>query len=157
MANDEPPQHLHRRLARRWRRLLPGPLRGWVGVGVDGRWVRKGGRSRAGIGRVRGGGITRHHVMLDVSGRGGGGGGGQVEVEGGRRGGGRGRGRDPLQNHVRVELRLGAVEAGHGRLQKTLLAPGGAAEKASVKYTFNGLFIVPRPHLSLFNNIIIKQ
>lgn len=105
--------------------LLPRPLRGWVGVGVDGRWrwVSKGGRSRVGIGRVCRGGITRHDVVLGVSGRGGGGGGGQVEVEGGARGGGRGRGRDPLQDDVRVELRLGAVEAGHGRLQQTLLAP----------------------------------
>lgn len=71
-----------------------------------------------------------HDMVLAVgrrmSGRGGGRGGRQVEVEGGGgsgRGRGRGRGRDPLQDHVWVELRLGAVEAGHGRLQETLLTP----------------------------------
>lgn len=45
-----------------------------------------------------------------------------MEVEGSRRGRWRGRGRDPLQDDVRVELRLGAVEARSG-LQQTLLTP----------------------------------
>lgn len=109
--------------------LLPRPLWSRVGVGVDGRRVGECRRSGAvGVGRVRWGGIARHHVVgLDVSGRGGGGGGGgQVEVEGSTRGRGgrrRGRGRDPLQDHVRVELGLGAVEARHGHLQQTLLTP----------------------------------
>lgn len=110
---------------RKWEKLLPWPLGGWVGVGVDGRrrGLGKGGRG-GGVGRVCRGGISRHDVMLavggHVSGRGGGRGGRQVEVEGS---GGGSRGRDPLQDHVRVELRLGAVEAGHGRLQETLLTP----------------------------------
>lgn len=49
-----------------------------------------------------------------------------MEVEGRTRGRGgrrRGWGWDPLQDHVRIELGLGAVEAGHGRLQQTLLTP----------------------------------
>lgn len=78
----------------------------------------KGGRG--GVGRICRGGIARHDVVLAMGRRRGGRGGRQVEVEGGggsRRGRGRGRGRDPLQDDVRVELRLGAVEASNGRLQ----------------------------------------
>lgn len=86
-----------------------------------------GGHGRAGVGRVGRGGILRHHVGLAVGGRGGGGGGGgEVEVEGGGRsgrGGGRRGGGDPLQDHVGVELRLGAVQSRHGGLQQTLLTP----------------------------------
>lgn len=90
-----------------------------------------GGHSCVGVGRVRRGGILRHDVRLAVGGRmggrgGNGGGGGEVEVERGGwsgRGGGRRRSRDPLQDDVRVKLRLRAVESGHGGLQQTLLAP----------------------------------
>lgn len=90
-----------------------------------------GGHRRVGVGRVRRGGILRHHVGLAVGGYvggrgGGGGGGGEVEVEGGGRsgrgGGCRGSG-DPLQDDMGVELRLGAVESRHGGLQQTLLTP----------------------------------
>lgn len=117
--------------------LLPRPLRCRVGVGVDGRrcqvWV--GGQGRVWVGRVRWRRVLRHDVRMTVGGSGGvgrGGGGGrggrgrQVEVErgGGSRGGGGRRGRgDPLQHHVRVQLRVGAVEAVHGGLQQALLAP----------------------------------
>lgn len=113
--------------------LLPRPLGGGVGVGVDGRRRGVGVGGRGGVGRIRRGGIPRHDVVLAVGGgvgrRGGGRGGRQVEVEGG--GGGRrgSRGRDPLQDHVGVELRLGAVEARHGRLQETLLTPAGRTGK----------------------------
>lgn len=92
-------------------------------------WV--GGHSRVGVGRVRRRRVLRHYVRLAVRGggvgRGGGGGRGgrgrKVQVErggggGGSGGGGGGRGRgDPLQHHVRVQLRVGAVEAVHGGLQ----------------------------------------
>lgn len=46
-----------------------------------------------------------------------------MEVEWGR-GSRRGcRCRDPLQHYMRVQLRVGAVEAVHGGLQQTFLAP----------------------------------
>lgn len=72
---------------------------------------------RVGVGRVRRRGVLAHEVSLGVGGgvrrRGGGrGGGGEVEVDrgrGSRRGGRRrrgGRGQDPLEHHVRVELRV---------------------------------------------------
>lgn len=105
--------------------LLPRPL--GRRVGVDGRRCRVvRGNRRVGVGRVRRRGVLRHDVRPTL-GRGGGRGGGRgrVEVE---RGGGRRRSRRPLQDDVRVELRLGAVESGQGGLQQTLLTPGRKKE-----------------------------
>lgn len=127
--------------------LLPWPLWCRVRVGVDRRRcrVRVGGHSRVWVGRVRRGRILRHHVRMTVGGgvggRGGGGGGvGEVEVEGGGRsgrGGGRCRSGDSLQDDVRVELRLGAVESGQGGLQQTLLTPEGKREEMKGRKTDN--------------------
>lgn len=114
--------------------LLPRLLRLGVGVGVDGSRVGEGGNSRVGVWRVRRGRVLRHNMWLrggggGVGGRGGGGGGRQVEVERGGGCGGDGgrscRGEDPLQDHVWVELGLGAVNTRHGGFEQTLLTPVG--------------------------------
>lgn len=99
--------------------LLPGSLRRRVRVGVDGRRGVVGRDSSVRVGRVRRCGVLGHDVGLAVvvvggvrRGRSGRGGGGQVEVERGRGSGrsrGCGGGRDPLQDDVRVKLRVGAV------------------------------------------------
>lgn len=111
-------------------KLLPWLLRLWNGVGVDRSRVGEGGHGRVGVGWVRRGGVLPHHMMLRVGGsvgrRGGRGGGREMKVErggGSGRGGGCRRGQDPLQDHVRVQLGLGAVNPRQGGLQQRLLTP----------------------------------
>lgn len=111
--------------------LLPWPLWCRVGVGIDRRrcWVAVVWHSYIGFRGIRWSGVRWHVVRLAVGdgvGRWGDGRRGvrKVKVERSRRSGGRSRRRDPLQDDMWVQLRVWAVEPGHGGLQQALLTPG---------------------------------